>query len=151
MVAKLVENQVTISSDFEWISQLRYYWENNTVAVKMITTTVDYAYEYLGNSGRLVITPLTDRCYRSVLPCAAVLAPVFLYVLNRDYKILNGLALGYLSDLISAYRPIRANLCSAHKNLLVVPTTKIFKLKTFCDRCFSFVSSVLWRREFSLN
>lgn len=67
VIATLQKIECHSPHDFSWISQLRYYFEEESVQVRMITTTVAYAYEYLGNTGRLVITPLTDRCYRTLM------------------------------------------------------------------------------------
>lgn len=67
VVAKMATENITNISDFGWLSQLRYYMENEkNVIVKMVNSVLNYGYEYLGNSGRLVITPLTDRCYRTL-------------------------------------------------------------------------------------
>ena len=62
---------ITIDA-FEWLMQLRYSWEKTELMpegdtiVRQTNTMFTYGYEYLGNSGRLVITPLTDRCYMTL-------------------------------------------------------------------------------------
>lgn len=68
VIEKLIKNGCSSPHDFEWISQLRFYWERETkrCTVKQVLSVFDYGYEYQGNNGRLVVTPLTDRCYMTL-------------------------------------------------------------------------------------
>jgi dynein heavy chain len=66
----LLNTEVTSTSDFAWESQLRYYLNNDLTEVRILNAQLLFNYEYLGNTSRLVITPLTDRCYRTL--CSAV-------------------------------------------------------------------------------
>ncbi|XP_039273758.2 dynein axonemal heavy chain 3-like isoform X3 [Styela clava] len=66
-IADLVKQKIASPTEFSWLSQLRYYSDGSDIIVNMINTEYRYGYEYLGNSGRLVITPLTDRCYRTLM------------------------------------------------------------------------------------
>eukprot|EP00698_Gefionella_okellyi_P007692 TRINITY_DN1880_c0_g3_i1.p1 TRINITY_DN1880_c0_g3~~TRINITY_DN1880_c0_g3_i1.p1 ORF type:complete len:4251 (-),score=1210.42 TRINITY_DN1880_c0_g3_i1:76-12828(-) len=67
VISRLVTAGVEADDDFEWTSQLRYYWVDDDISVRMVNTARSYGYEYLGNSARLVITPLTDRCYMTLM------------------------------------------------------------------------------------
>jgi dynein heavy chain len=67
---ELINKEISDPNDFGWLAQLRYYWEDHNVWCKIINCRLDYNYEYLGNSARLIITALTDRCYRTL--CGAI-------------------------------------------------------------------------------
>ena len=56
------------SREFEWESQLRFYWQQqpDELIVMQCTGEFGYGYEYMGLNGRLVITPLTDRIYLTI-------------------------------------------------------------------------------------
>ncbi|KAH9103464.1 hypothetical protein AeMF1_002875 [Aphanomyces euteiches] len=66
------QKKISDANDFEWLKQARLYWRpnnsdefNSDGACVVSITDVDfnYQFEYLGSKERLVVTPLTDRCY----------------------------------------------------------------------------------------
>ena len=75
IVEGLVLANVSQTNDFNWQKQLRYYWEedenvqqshNVSCYVRQISARLEYGYEYIGPTSRLVITPLTDRCWITI-------------------------------------------------------------------------------------
>ncbi|KAL0236998.1 hypothetical protein PCE1_000395 [Barthelona sp. PCE] len=65
VVAGLIRKKVDFVDAFEWQSQLRTRWDDKEkdCFVHNMDAVFRYSHEYLGNRMRLVITPLTDRCY----------------------------------------------------------------------------------------
>ncbi len=69
---ELRDRRVAGTDDFEWLKQMRFYWQPDgadalddagACTVRVTDVPFSYQYEYLGCKERLVITPLTDRCY----------------------------------------------------------------------------------------
>ena len=65
VVWRLNHNHEESHECFEWQSQLRFSWRNSEhdCFINIIDAEFTYQYEYLGSPSRLVVTPLTDRCY----------------------------------------------------------------------------------------
>lgn len=53
------------ANSFDWLKRTRIYWRPNedTCVIAITDQEFEYMWEYLGIKARLVITPLTDRCY----------------------------------------------------------------------------------------
>jgi len=79
VMKKLSNEGVSTKQDFGWMSQMRYYWNEQLgtpggdLMAEMVAAVRPYGYEYLGNTFRLVITPLTDKCYLTIMGALQVL------------------------------------------------------------------------------
>ncbi|CAN0120098.1 unnamed protein product [Ectocarpus sp. 6 AP-2014] len=67
VMERMIKAGCAATSDFEWLSQLRFVFSREDgpfgmVSVRQTNCQLEYSYEYQGNNGRLVVTPLTDRC-----------------------------------------------------------------------------------------
>ena len=64
IIDRFVRDSILDAREFDWESQLRFIWDRaeDTCVIKQCTGKFNYFYEFYGLAGRLVITPLTDRC-----------------------------------------------------------------------------------------
>ncbi len=66
---KLLAKSVSSNRSFEWLSQMRFYFDQKQadvlkqLSIHIADAQFHYGFEYLGVQERLVTTPLTDRCY----------------------------------------------------------------------------------------
>ncbi|KAL9897380.1 dynein heavy chain at 93AB [Glossina fuscipes fuscipes] len=65
VVSKMIQAKLDAGSAFMWQSQLRHRFDDveKDCYANICDAEFRYNHEYLGNTPRLVITPLTDRCY----------------------------------------------------------------------------------------
>ena len=72
VIERMVKANCSSVNDFEWLSQLRFVYikefgEFGKCEVRQTNSVLEYSNEYQGNNGRLVVTPLTDRCVLTLI------------------------------------------------------------------------------------
>lgn len=60
VVEELMIKRVSNDREFKWLSQMRYYLEEDEAYVRLINATVKYAYEYLG---KYIISSISFKLY----------------------------------------------------------------------------------------
>nr|XP_042114676.1 dynein axonemal heavy chain 14 isoform X2 [Peromyscus maniculatus bairdii] len=65
VVTDLLAKNISSAEDFEWTRHLNYKWNKKQKLCYVSQGNINfvYGYEYLGCAPRLVITPLTERCW----------------------------------------------------------------------------------------
>eukprot|EP00928_Gymnodinium_smaydae_P068046 TRINITY_DN5109_c0_g4_i2.p1 TRINITY_DN5109_c0_g4~~TRINITY_DN5109_c0_g4_i2.p1 ORF type:complete len:3873 (+),score=1233.23 TRINITY_DN5109_c0_g4_i2:1305-11621(+) len=68
IIEELFQLKITNIMNFKWQQQLRYYWDMDLddCCIRQVDALIMYGHEYQGALSRLVITPLTDRCWMTI-------------------------------------------------------------------------------------
>lgn len=64
-VEYLMKHNVTNLSDWHWLQQIKFYFNqrSDTITIKVVNAEFEYSFEFLGNYNKLVYTSLTHNCY----------------------------------------------------------------------------------------
>ena len=71
IIKYFINDNTDSKKDFNWQMRIRYYWDDlignvGNCRIQQVNTEFIFAHEDLGASFRLVITPLSDRCYMTL-------------------------------------------------------------------------------------
>lgn len=69
IIEELEGRKIQSTNDFNWVKQLRYYYDEEapySAHIKQVQAQLNYGGEYMGATSRLVITPLTDKCWITI-------------------------------------------------------------------------------------
>ncbi|KAL8448543.1 hypothetical protein Emed_003723 [Eimeria media] len=135
-----LEDAVFSSSNFDWESQLRFYWDaaiGDVETCRQFSNAMHrYGYEYQGLNGHLVITPLTDRCIMTLTTAltfflgGAPAGPAGFWGCFDEFNRINPEVLSVVSAQIKAIQTSLQNGKGSvellGKSLKFIPTTGIF-------------------------
>lgn len=77
VLSEVASTSCETAGDFNWAKHLRFYYNSpvsdgreghlNSLEIRQMTSHTTFCWELSGSNQRLVVTPLTDRCYRAIL------------------------------------------------------------------------------------
>uniref|UniRef100_A0A1I7RZM0 DNA-directed DNA polymerase n=1 Tax=Bursaphelenchus xylophilus TaxID=6326 RepID=A0A1I7RZM0_BURXY len=67
IVNRLIKANCKSIHNFEWTSQIRHYWMNDDLYVRVYNLNVLYGYEYISSSTPFVMTPIIRKVHRELM------------------------------------------------------------------------------------
>ena len=114
MLERLLNMNVSEVNDFEWQSKLKSHWSTEDEGhVSCGGWSMPIAYEYLGTSNRLLLSPLTDRYFVYLSSCLREKSSVLLQCIPEHQK-----AHEVVEEMAAFCAvPFKNIQCSQHSNL----------------------------------
>lgn len=66
IITCLIKQQCSTINEYEWLSQLRYYWHNENLYIKIFDISIIYNYEYLNLQAPFILTPNVRKIHRYI-------------------------------------------------------------------------------------